>query len=121
MSAEMILIVMGGITFFVKGVIEKVLWSVSIYFFRGEFNYDNNEKTPDKFLKYNNSTNTFRECFITEYTLTGVRWGFFYKGMYVSKLTFWLKWADGRESRFPMPVPVDCQTTEGILKLIKTR
>lgn len=121
MSAELILIMMGGITFFIKGIIEKILWSIAIYFFRGEFNEDNNEKTPDRFLKYNSATNTFRECYITHYGLAGVRWGFFYKGGYVSKLTFWLKWADERETRFPLPVPVDCEGEEGILKLIKTR
>lgn len=121
MSAELILIMMGGITFFVKGIIEKLLWSIIIYFFRGEFNYDNNENTPDRFLKYNESTNSFRECYITEYSLLGVRWGFFYRGKYVSKLTFWLKWAEKRESRFPMPTPVDCESPEGILRLIKTR
>lgn len=113
------LIIIGGIAVFLKGLIEKVLWSLVVYMNRGELNHDNDESTIDKFLHLNPNTGRSSTRYVVRYTLKGVHWGFFYKGKWVNKFSYWLDWAGDRESRFPWPIDTDDISEGSVLSLLK--
>lgn len=114
-------ILIAGIVFFMKSLVEKALWSMALYLCRGEFNDDNNESTPDPFLHLNVNTGKFLKCYITKYTILGVHWGFFYNGGYVSKFSFWGDWSSDRANRFPIPVKADPEDEESMVQIFKGR
>lgn len=119
------LLVIGVFVVIFQDVGRKTFWSLAAYFGRGEFNDDNRESTPDKFLLLNPSTGTFQKCYITKYTLTGVQWGFYYekdglKGLILKK-TFWLSWAGSRDNRFPMPIHIEKDDIQSMLEIIQRR
>ena len=114
------LIIIGGVVLFLQGLIGKILWSIVLFINRGELNHDNNESTPDKFLHVNPNTDRFTTRYVIKYTLKGVHWGFFYKGKWVGKFSFWLDWADDRKNRFPWPIDIeDVQSEQAVLSLLK--
>jgi len=113
-----IVLFLGSIAFFLKELLAKVLWSLSLYLCRNEFNYDNDPTTPDKYLHLNPNLGTFQECYITHYGIIGVTWGFFVNDGYVQKRTFWLDWAADRHNRFPVPFQVDPSDKDSIVKLV---
>lgn len=106
---------------FFKELLGKVFWSILLYWFRGEFNSDNNEATPDKFRLFNPNTGDFLNCYITRYSIFAVTWGFFNDGGYVIKKTSWLNWAGSSELRFPMPLEVKEEDLESIVKLVNIK
>lgn len=105
MNVDLWFIAAGAFALFLQGAIVKTLWSIVAYMKRGEFNTDGDEDTDDEFMKLNPNTGKFTKCVITNYSLKGVKWGFFMDEGYVSKRTDWLTWAAGRENRFPLPKP----------------
>jgi hypothetical protein len=115
------LAIVAGFLVVVKDLIAKVAWSFLLYFSRKEFDLDKNDDTPDKFLLLNPYLGTFQKCYITQYTVTGVRWGFFIEEGYVSKFSYWLAWADSRELRFPMAMKTTNSEQDSIVFLIKKR
>lgn len=121
MDKEMWLITVGGILLIVRDLISKLGWSLLLYFFREEFDQDKNDDTPSKFLLLNPYLGTFEKCYITQYTILGVRWGFFYEDGYVAKFSFWLAWVEDRKLRFPMPIKIDNEDHDRIVNLIKKR
>lgn len=119
-------IIWGGIIFFFKDLIGKLLWSVAIYMCRGELNHDNDESTFDKYLHFNPNTGIFSVKYVTKYTISGIHTGFFTdicgKKMWVQKFYFWLDWAEDRGNRFAWPIEIEeGQTDEQILNLLKRR
>ncbi len=114
-------VIVGGIVYFCRDIISKCLWSLAIYFTRGEFNHDNNETTPDKFLWYNEYTGNYKECYILRYSIGYIGWGFFLKDKFVYKKSNWLSWLSFSNNRFPMPLNVDKTEPESILKVLQRR
>lgn len=115
------LIIIGGLIAVFQKLWVNMIWSFVIFLYRNEFNHDKNPKTPDKFLHYNPNTDKFSVRYIMKYTLFGVRWGFFYEGGFVSKLSHWLDWAADRPNRFPIPVKIDPDDHDSIANLIKKK
>ena len=107
MYKDAIILVMAGVALFFRELISKCAWAFVLFLGRGEFNDDNDEKTPDKFDLLNPCTDSWCRCYIIRYHPIGVTWGFFREGEYVEKTSNWLDWANFRGNRFSIPRKVD--------------
>lgn len=118
MDKEFWLIIGAGVGLFFRDLISKFAWSIFFYLTRGEFNYDNDESTPDRFLLLNPYKGTFTECWIVNYTLFGVGWGFFTKGGLVYKKSDWISWISFKHLRFPYPIDIEQSEINSVLSII---
>ncbi len=110
-----------GVALFCQELIKKLLQSILIYMTRGEFNQDNNETTPDEFNLLNPNTGAFTRCYIVQYNLLDVRWGFFVKEGFVYKKSSWLSWASFKDNRFPVPICLKENDVDGLLDILKNK
>lgn len=114
-------LILAGVAMYFKDLIAKFLRSIVVYCCRGEFNDDGNDSTPDRFMLLNPNTGEFKECYIINYKLYGVKWGFFHNSGIVRKTSFWLAWAEFSKNRFPMPMKVDSGSPSTVINLLNTK
>ena len=114
-------IFIGALAFFFRDITVKVAWSILIYLNRGEFNDDNNERTADRFDWHKPGSNIVVECYIVQYTITGVKWGFFKQEGFVLKKSYWLEWASWSRERFPVPIKLANSGRDDLVKLFQIK
>lgn len=121
MEKEMLLLMLAGAVAVFHEIMSMVIWSFLLYLNRGEFNKDNREDTPDEFLLLNRNIGTFQPCYILNYSLIGVGWGFFKNDGFVYKKTNWIAWAKEKGDRFPTPINLQDNDIQTINNLINRR